>query len=270
MPISLRQLQRWVWRRTVQRKDTAPPALADVASEDLYFVPPNVNLDYAPTFGFARFLNKEHEGWANWPLTKDRIVDHQIFGWLRRADALKLYEMAALCKGDILELGTHQGLSSHIMTGALRAFGDAGRRRIYTIDLDEPCVNKARENLDSAIAEGLVDARVGEAGEVCRGYIAQGKRFGFVFVDHSHYYGPMREVCGLLGELVEPDGFVLFHDFTDPRSAFPEPGKPEPDFGVLAACVEALPGAEFEYFGAFGCAGLYRRCRNAPASPIMR
>ncbi|MBS1832935.1 MAG: class I SAM-dependent methyltransferase [Acidobacteria bacterium] len=252
-------LKRWLWRRTAVRKDTAPPALADVASEDLYFVPPNVNLDYTPTFGFEGFLNKEHEEWANWPLTPDRIVDHRIFGWLRRADALKLYEMAAMCDGDILELGTHQGLSSHIMTAALRRFGDTGKRRICTIDLDEPCVNKACENLAGEIAEGLVDVRVGEAGEVCRRYIAQGKRFGFIFVDHSHYYGPMREVCQMLGQLVAPGGFVLFHDFTDPRSAFPESGKPEPDFGVLAACVDSLPDGEFEYYGAFGCAGLYGR-----------
>lgn len=257
MPISS-QLKRWLWRKSINRKDAAPPQLADVASEDLYFVPPNVNLDYVPTFGFDGFLNKEHQAWATWPLTPDRIIDHPIFGWLRRADALKLYEMAALCQGDILELGTHQGLSSHIMAQALRSFGDTGKRRIYTVDLDEPCVRQARLNLATEIAEGLVDARLGEAGDVCRSYIAQGKRFGFVFVDHSHYYGPMREVCQLLGQLVEPGGFVLFHDFTDPRSAFPEQGKPEPDFGVLAACVKALPKPEFEYFGAFGCAGLYR------------
>ncbi|BDC47959.1 hypothetical protein F183_A02750 [Bryobacterales bacterium F-183] len=259
------KLSRWFWRKSIQRKETEPPALTDVASDDLYFIPTNVNLDYVPTFGFERFLNKQHEAWAEWPLTPDRIIDHRIFGWLRRADALKLYEMAAMCKGDILELGTHQGLSSHIMAQALREFGDTGNRRIYTVDLDAPCIVKARENLAGEIAEGLVDARVGEAGEVCRNYIAQGKRFGFIFVDHSHYYGPMREVCQLLGQLVEPGGFVLFHDFTDPRSAFPEEGKPEPDFGVLAACEEALPAKEFEYFGAFGCAGLYRRTQAPPS-----
>ena len=254
------RVRRWLYRRTVSVKTASLPTLREVQSDDLFFVPPTIDLDYRPTFGFAGYLNAQHAAWANWPLTAERILQHSIFGWLRRADALKLYEMAALCPGDVLELGTHQGLSTHIMAAAVESFG--GGRRIDSFDLDPECVAKARANLSPEVAKGIVSIDVGEAGARCRRFIAEGRRFGFVFVDHTHYYGPMCEICRLLPEVVEPGGFVLLHDFTDPRSRAPADGEPEPDFGVLAACHDCLPPGAFRYFGAFGCSGLFRRTRE--------
>ncbi len=250
-------LRRWFYRRTVRVKTSRMPHLAEVQSDDLFFVPPTLDLDYQPTFGFSGFLNRQHAAWSSWPLNADRILEHRIFGWLRRADALKLYEMAAICDGDVLELGTHQGLSTHIMAAAVAAFG--GGRRIDSFDLDPGCVARAGENLAGEIAGGLVTVNVGEAAAQCRRFIAESRRYGFVFVDHSHFYGPMSEICRLLSPVVRPGGFVLFHDFTDPRSTEPTPGGPEPDFGVLAACRDCLPQSEFRYLGAFGCSGLFRR-----------
>jgi hypothetical protein len=250
-------IRRWIYRRTVLSKTTTLPTVAEVHSDDLFFVPPTVDLDYRPTFGLSGYLDDGHAAWANWPLNSDRILEHRIFGWLRRADALKLYEMAALCEGDVLELGTHQGLSTHIMAQAVRRFG--GRRRIESFDLDPQFVARARENLAAEIDAGVVAIEVGEAGEQCRRIIAAGRSYGFVFVDHSHYYGPMCEVCRLLPGVVRPGGFVLFHDFTDPRSREAAEGMPEPDFGVLAACREHLSPLAFRYFGAYGCSGLFRR-----------
>jgi hypothetical protein len=251
------RLRRWRYRRSVRVKTADLPALDEVQSDDLFFVPPTLDLDYQPTFGFAHYLNAQHAAWARWPLNAERILQHPIFGWLRRADALKLYEMAALCPGDVLELGTHQGLSTHIMAAAVEAFG--GGRRIDSFDLAPDCVARARANLSAEIARGIVSIDVGEAGEQCRRLAAQGRRYGFVFVDHSHYYGPMCEICRLLPAVVRPGGFVLFHDFTDPRSRGPAEGQPDPDFGVLAACHDCLPADRFGYFGAFGCSGLFRR-----------
>lgn len=253
----LMAMRRWNLRRTVRAKTSIMPTVSEVASEDLFFMPPTVDLDYQPTFGFASFLNRQHAAWASWPLTEDRILQHRIFGWLRRADALKLYEMAALCDGDVLEFGTHQGLSTHIMAAAIEAFG--GHRRVDSFDLDPAFVAKARENLAAEIGAGMVTIHIGEAGEQCRRLIAEGRRYGFVFVDHAHVYGPMCEICRLLPAIVRRGGFVLFHDFTDPRSRERAEGMPEPDFGVLVACRECLPPASFQYFGAFGCSGLFRR-----------
>jgi hypothetical protein len=249
--------RRWLYRRTVNVKARQMPALHEVQSEDLFFVPPTIDLDYQPTFGFAGYLNQQHAAWATWPLNAERILQHRIFGWLRRADALKLYEMAALCDGDILELGTHQGLSTHIMAAAVEAFG--GGRRIESFDLDPNCVARAGENLSVEIARGIVSVEVGEAAAECRRLISDGRRYGFVFVDHSHYYGPMCEICDLLPAIVRPGGFVMFHDFTDPRSAAPAEGQSEPDFGVLAACSDRLSLRTFQYLGAYGCSGLFRR-----------
>lgn len=251
------RLRRWFYRRSVRAKAAMLPSLQEVQSEDLFYVPPTVDLDYRPTFGFDGYLDEQHAAWARWPLNDDRIIEHRIFGWLRRADALKLYEMAALCEGDVLELGTHQGLSTHIMAAAVEASG--GGRRIDSFDLDPDAVARARENLAAAVATGTVALHVGEAAQACRGLISEGRRYGFVFVDHSHHYEPMREICRLLPALVRRGGFVLFHDFTDPRSREPLAGEPEPDFGVLAACRDALSMRAFRYLGAFGCSGLFRR-----------
>lgn len=253
-------LRRWFYRSGLKVKSSRVPTVEEVQSEDLDYVPPSLDLDYAPTFAFTGYLDGRHAGWAECPQA-DRILQHRIFGWLRRADALKLYELAALSEGNVLELGTHQGLSTHIMAGAIRAFG--GGRRIDSFDLDPEAVAGARSNLAAELAEGLVTITIGEAAEQCRRIISEGRRYGFVFVDHSHHYGPMCEICRLLPTVVKPGGFVLFHDFTDPRSREPSEGMPEPDFGVLAACRECLSPMAFRYLGAFGCSGLFRRTGHA-------
>jgi hypothetical protein len=81
-----------------------------------------------------------------------------------------------------------------------------------------------------------------------------GHRFGFVFVDHSHEYGPVRDVCEVLDRIVGPRAFVLFHDFNDPRNN----DSANPDYGVSQAVFDALPAARFEFYGMFGCTALYR------------
>jgi hypothetical protein len=167
-------MRRLCYRTGVRIKSHSMPTVREVQSEDLSFIPPTIDLDYAPTFAFNGYLDRQHAAWADWPLNSDRILQHRIFGWLRRADALKLYEMAAICSGDILELGTHQGLSTHIMAAAVEAFG-AGRK-IDSFDLDANVVARARENLAAEVAAGIVSIRVGEASEQCRRLIAEGRR----------------------------------------------------------------------------------------------
>jgi hypothetical protein len=61
------------------------------------------------------------------------LIDLGIEGFLHKAEALKLYEMGYYAKGDILELGTHKGLSTSILAHALHD-RDSGRLVTYDID----------------------------------------------------------------------------------------------------------------------------------------
>ena len=73
------------------------------------------------------------------------MIEIGIEGWLLPADALKLYEMAYFCPGDILELGAHRGLSATVMN---RAINDSGREaKIISIDLDPISIEASRSQL---------------------------------------------------------------------------------------------------------------------------
>jgi predicted O-methyltransferase YrrM len=77
-------------------------------------------MPYQKTYPFpGPFINQTHHRLALSALhNSSDLIDVGIEGWLFRADALKLYEMAYYCGGDILELGTYKGLSTSIMAEA--------------------------------------------------------------------------------------------------------------------------------------------------------
>ena len=52
-----------------------------------------------------------------------------------------------------------------------------------------------------------------------------------------------------------PGAFCLFHDWLDARNFEPD----EADYGVFGATRDGLDPAEFEFYGVFGVAGLFRR-----------
>ncbi len=67
---------------------------------------------YRPTLSAAEFVDDRHRELASAKTGMNNIavcIDIGIEGFLTHGDALKLYEMAALCSGDVLELGTHKG-----------------------------------------------------------------------------------------------------------------------------------------------------------------
>jgi hypothetical protein len=76
-----------------------------------------------------------------------------------------------------------------------------------------------------------------------------------VFVDHSHAYGPVHEVCRELHALVTTGGFCLFHDFNDPRNYDPA----DADHAVHQAVVDGLHPDHFAFYGAYGVTAMYRR-----------
>ena len=215
---------------------------------------------YRPTFGDEPFINETHQGLAAVPL-KGRLIDVGIPGWLRREDVLKLYEQAYHANGDVLEIGCAYGLSTAIIATALRQAGRGAT--LVAVDVDPDRVDHARRNL---WARGLTDGvefRVGDTADVCRELAAAGRTFGFVFVDHSHAYGPVLAVCRVLPDLVQDGGFCLIHDYNDARNDDPA----NPDYGVPQAVHDGLPPDQFAFYGIYGCTALYRKERGHDGSP---
>jgi predicted O-methyltransferase YrrM len=177
------------------------------------------------------------------------VIDHPVFGWLRREDALKLYEMAHFSHGDVLELGTHRGLSSTVMAEALL---DAGSGySVVTLETNEQYAAEAKRAHRQRNLYNIA-YRVGDATKVLDRFMRRGRRFGFAFVDHSHRYTPTKDVCVRLDRLLIPGGYVLFHDYADPRNMDPK----NLEYDVVRAVREHLP-ASFRFAGMSGCCALY-------------
>jgi predicted O-methyltransferase YrrM len=211
---------------------------------------PNYRLPGYPIDGF-------HEMLATCPMDGVKI-DIGLYGWLRRADALKLYELAWFATGDVLELGTNRGLSAFVLASAIR---NSGRpRQLVTMDISERFVETARKNLAARGIGTGVEFLVGDAAEHCDRLIAAGSRFGLAFVDHSHAYEAMVQTCIKLAELLEPGACVVFHDFNDRRNT-PNAGVGESptEYGVYNAVRQQLPAEDFDFVGVYGCCGVFRR-----------
>jgi predicted O-methyltransferase YrrM len=203
---------------------------------------------YLPTFQFVdKFINADHE-----MLIAKRngdLINLDIPGWLRPQDALKIYEMAYFSSGEVLELGAYHGLSTSIIARALRNSGNG--RSLISLELDAPAALEAQRH--TAPWSDIVQIVVGDARESCRHLIEQGRRFGFAFVDHSHTYGLVHAACLDLKSLLVPGGFALFHDYNDERNGA------DPDYGVWQAVRDGFSDGSFEFWGVYGCTGLWRK-----------
>lgn len=220
-------------------------------------------MKYQPTFEFPGgkpFINNWHRSLATSAgpdrlsiRIKDRpFIGKYIAGWLQVADGLKLYEMAYLAPGDILELGSYHGLSTFIMASAVRA--SRQRKCIMTVDLDPECVAATAETLRSAGLAAYATTYTTDATSAVRAFSAGGQRFAFAFIDHSHVYGPVYDVCVELPTVMAPGGFCLFHDFNDARNRDPE----DQNYGVYRAVLDGLDPERFDFYGIYGCCALYR------------
>jgi len=205
---------------------------------------------YHPTIvGFGRFINDQHLYYNDCP-TKGACIDIGVDGWLRRADALKLYEMAYYAVGDILEFGTNRGLSTSILARAVR---DAGKSStIVTMELEPKLAEHARVTLTQLNLSQQVDFMVGDADASCQTLVSHGRQFSFAFVDHSHTYDHVKKACHRLPAVLTPGSFCLFHDFNDPREG-------AANYGVYSAVRDSLDRTQFEFCGIYGCCGLFRK-----------
>lgn len=212
--------------------------------------------DYRFTYPLKTFINPHHAFLDLTPsnslllLTAPGLLDHNrgeiMKGWLWKADALKLYELGYYAEGDVLELGTYAGLSTCILAQAVI---DSGRQgRVVPIDIAD---FGWKANADLNHVSQRIDFQLGPAIEKVQGLIAAGRKFGFLFVDHSHTYAEVAAICPLLDQVTMPGSFVQFHDYNDSRNGC------EPNYGVWQAVVDTLP-TSFQFYGVYGCSGVYR------------
>lgn len=217
---------------------------------------------YRPTFDWGKdYIDRAHKFYLICPVQDGVLIQvrngrwwggTKIEGWLRRDDALKLYEMAYFARGDILELGSYHGLSTTILSEANRH--SPYRKHIYSVDLSPECIKQTEHNLRvKGLSQG-VTTLCAEATGVMKSLGSAGKKFAFVFIDHSHAYDPVYGVCCELDKVMLKGGFCLFHDFNDPRNREAH----NQEYGVYQAVMAGLDATVFEFYGIYGCTALYR------------
>jgi predicted O-methyltransferase YrrM len=211
------------------------------------------DMPYRKTYPFdGDYLSDRHRELAA-KLHPSGMIDIGIEGWLLPADVLKLYEMAYCCGGDILELGAYRGLSAAVMN---HACNDSSQSNvIVSIDLDTTAIELSRLELQGLSGGERVHFFQDDAGSAVRNLAGIKRQFRFAFVDHSHRYEHVVDACHQLHRVVEVDGFALFHDYNDPRNAV----ESETDYGVYQGVMDGLRTDRWEFWGIYGCAGLFRR-----------
>lgn len=213
---------------------------------------------YQKTFNFAgAYVDDYHRFLGTCPL-RGALIDIGIPGWLRREDALKLYECGYFTRGNILEFGTNRGLSATILAKSLIKAKRSGT--IITMELSATYLKEARKNFSNEGVGDRIDSRCADANSVCSELAEQGQSFGFAFVDHSHAYEDVVQACRHLKNLLTKDAFVVFHDYNDARNTRRTGRGDIPDeFGVFAGVEDGLDKNSFEFMGVYGCCGLFRR-----------
>jgi SAM-dependent methyltransferase len=210
-------------------------------------------MPFIKTFQYeGEFINQRHARLLE-KILDNGMIDIGIDGWLLPADALKLYEMAFFCPGDILELGAYRGLSATVMN---RAIHDHGREaKIISIDLDMISIEASRNQLALAPEGNRALFFCDDGASAIRNLAAIKRKFGFAFVDHSHVYEHVYEASRSLHRVIELGGFALFHDFNDPRNSM----ESQIDYGVYQGALDGLRADRWEFWGIYGCTGLFRR-----------
>ena len=218
------------------------------------------NPTYAGKFPINEFHNYftscERENGVKILLNNDN--GQLIPGMLRREDAMKIYELAFHAENNILELGCFRGLSTFIIAKAV--LHSNSKKRITTVDINSGCIQSARANILTIdqVTNGrvnLLESIVNDGGSAVSNLIDAGRKYSFAFIDHSHAYDHVLDVCQKLDDVMEPGGFCLFHDYNDKRNN----DNTETGYGVYSAVHDGLDESVFEFYGCYGCTGLFRK-----------
>lgn len=168
-------------------------------------------------------INGYHCALAEAPLGRMGVpfcINIGIDGYLARAEAMKLYELAYFTDGDILELGTFRGLSVSIFARALEDRGSNGR--IDTCDIDQASSEIARQTIALRPGADRVTFHVKDAPILMDELSAAGRQYGIVFVDHWHGYDATKAALERTPPILRSGGFVVMHDYNDPCTLLPE------------------------------------------------
>jgi hypothetical protein len=243
-------MQRQTLRRRLQRHgiEVHPESwvdLADLASEG----------PYRKTFAFAGdYADANHAAIGHAPGGRMGIpfcLDLGIDGYLQRGDALKLYELALFTSGDVLELGTHYGLSTSLIAKALDARGSG---RLETVDTNAETTAVAIANLKGLPGRSRVTFTVSDATKRMEALVAAGRKYSFIFVDHWHGYQATLDAALLAPKLLERGGFIQFHDFLNPENMDPADFQSVFQAVLDSACLDK----RFLFCGNYGCTGVFR------------
>ena len=212
---------------------------------------------YTKTYGFAgEFISDYHRMLASAPTGRMGIpvcIDLGIDGYLQRGDALKIYELAHFSQGDVLELGTHKGLSTSIIAHALEDRG--ADNKLETDNIDAATNRIAKKNLSGKPGAQRVNFNLKDAVALMDEFIAKGRKFGFMFVDHWHGYDATRDAAVRVHALLANGGFVLFHDYNDSENA-----NPDHVHKVYQAVRDTIaPDPRFRFCAVSGCTGLFQK-----------
>lgn len=222
-----------------------------------------VDLPYYPTLSDLPIIDDFHQSLADAPLGLNDIsvcIDIGISGFLSRSDAMKLYEMAVHGKGDILELGTHKGLSTSILAAGISKRQDG---IIEAVDIDPTANIEARETISKLPGAERVNFVIMDATRRLNELIMMNRKFGFVFVDHWHGYEATHDVGLRLDRLLLDGGFVLFHDAINVGNT-----RPDHPYGVFQAIADTIGlDRRFDFCGNFGCCTLYRFSEGKKPEP---
>ena len=210
---------------------------------------------YVRTFRFpGDAIDGYHARLATAPLGRKGVnfgVDIGLDGYLARAEAMKLYELAYFASGDALELGTYMGLSASIVGSALRHRGGG---QLDTCDISKDYSAAARHALRWHPARPFIRFHTGDAPAFLDRMIAEERTFGLIFVDHWHGYEATREVVVKLPQLVAPGGLAMFHDYNDPCAR--DPSHPHK---VFQAVQDGLDKDMFELCCVVASSAVFRR-----------
>ena len=244
---------RGLWSKVRQRRyaadiDVHPDTWADLDGLDW-------KGPYRKTFRFdGALIDHHHRAIHDAPGGRYGIgcaLDLGIDGYLQQGDALKMYELARLTEGDALELGTHYGLSASIIASALAERDGA---HLETVDLNARTTTVAAVNLMGRPGSDRVVFTVRDGAARMDELAAEGRRYSYIFVDHWHGYQATLDAANQLHRLLEPGGFVQFHDFVDSQNA-----DGEHFYGVFQAVLDSVClDGRFLFCGNYGCTGVFR------------
>jgi predicted O-methyltransferase YrrM len=128
------------------------------------------------------------------------------------------------------------------------------------MELSERSAAYARGMLTKLGLSRCVEFKVGDADVSCQELVDTDRKFHFAFVDHSHAYEHVVRACRRVTQLLEPGAFCLFHDYNDRRNNGPiGVNESNNEYRVYDAVNDTLDCEMFEFYGIYGCCGLFRR-----------